>query len=315
LVEPVVAGLLALVATTSLRLFVTDKDKRFIRRAFELYLAPGVIDKMVNATHPPALGGEIRSVTVFFSDLVGFSSIAEGMAPSDLVSLMNGYLSAMTDIIERHGGFVDKYIGDGIVAVFGAPAKGANDAAQAVRAALACSVELDKMNRNAMTSRGQTLSHRIGLNSGQALVGNIGSRRRFNYTVMGDSVNLASRLEGANKHFGTSILAAESTVALTGETFVWREIDAIRVKGRGTIVRIYEPLGEAGQVDPAQLARMAHYSEGLAHWRARDFAAAGRCFLLADHDPPSARFAARAKDLSGNPPGVDWEPIEDLGVV
>jgi adenylate cyclase len=315
LVEPVVAGLMALVATTSLRLFVTDKDKRFIRRAFELYLAPGVIEKMVNATHPPALGGEIRSVTVFFSDLVGFSSIAEGMAPSDLVSLMNGYLSAMTDIIERHGGFVDKYIGDGIVAVFGAPAKGTNDAAQAVRAALACSVELDKMNQNAMTSRGQILSHRIGLNSGQALVGNIGSRRRFNYTVMGDSVNLASRLEGANKHFGTSILAAESTVSLTGEIFVWREIDAIRVKGRSTIVRIYEPLGEAGQVDPAQLARMAHYSEGLAHWRARDFAAAGQCFLLADHDPPSARFAARAKDLSANPPGVDWEPIEDLGAV
>jgi class 3 adenylate cyclase len=228
---------------------------------------------------------------------------------------MNEYLSAMTDIVQEHGGFVDKYIGDGIVAVFGAPAKGTNDAAQAVRAALACSVELDKMNQNAMTSRGQILSHRIGLNSGQALVGNIGSRRRFNYTVMGDSVNLASRLEGANKHFGTSILAAESTVSLTGEIFVWREIDAIRVKGRSTIVRIYEPLGEAGQVDPAQLARMAYYSEGLAHWRARDFAAAGQCFLLADHDPPSARFAARAKDLSANPPGVDWEPIEDLGAV
>jgi adenylate cyclase len=315
LVEPVVAGLMAIVATTSLRLFVTDKDKRFIRRAFELYLAPGVIERMINATRPPALGGEMRNVTVFFSDLVGFSSIAEKMSPSDLVSLLNGYLSSMTDTIERHGGFVDKYIGDGIVAVFGAPAEGINDAAQAVRAALACSVELDNLNRNAMMLRGQALSHRIGLNSGQALVGNIGSRRRFNYTVVGDSVNLASRLEGANKHFGTSILAAGSTVALTGETFVWREIDTIRVKGRSTIVRIYEPIGEAGQVDPSQLARMASYSEGLAHWRARDFAAARQCFSRDDHDPPSARFAARAKELSANPPGVDWEPIEDLGVV
>jgi adenylate cyclase len=315
LIEPVVAGLMAIAGTISLRLFVTDKDKRFLRRAFELYLAPGVIETMVNATKPPALGGEMRNVTVFFSDLAGFSSIAEGMEPSDLVSLMNRYLSAMTDIIEAHGGFVDKYIGDGIVAVFGAPAEGKDDAVQAVRAALACSVELDKLNQAAEIARGQALSHRIGLNSGQALVGNIGSQRRFNYTVMGDAVNLAARLEGANKHFGTSILASESTMALTGATFVWREIDTIRVKGRGNIVRIFEPTGEAGMLEPEQLARAAHYSQGLAYWRARDFAAAAQCFSRAENDSASVRFAARAKHLLLSPPGADWEPVENLGAV
>ena len=313
LLEPLAAGLIAIVATTGFRLFVTDKDKRFLRRTFELYLAPAVIEKMLTSSRPPALGGEIRNVTVFFSDLAGFSSIAEAMKPAELVSLMNRYLSAMTDTIEAHGGFVDKYIGDGIVAVFGAPVEGMDHAAQGVRAALACLADLNKLNQGAAASKGPILFQRIGLNSGQALVGNIGSRRRFNYTVMGDSVNLASRLEGANKHFGTSILASESTMALAGAAFAWREIDAIRVKGRNKPVRIYEPLGEAGQQSPEQLARAASYSQGLARWRERDFAGAAQCFArYATADSPSALFLARANKLSLSPPGEDWEPVQTL---
>jgi adenylate cyclase len=313
LLEPLVAGIIAIVATTSFRLFVTDRDKRFLRRTFELYLSPAVIEKLLNSSRPPMLGGEIRNITVFFSDLVGFSSIAETMKPAELVALMNRYLSAMTDIIEEHGGFVDKYIGDGIVAVFGAPAEGMDDAAQAVRAALACVADLHKLNQLASEPKGPMLFHRIGLNSGQALVGNIGSRRRFNYTVMGNSVNLASRLEGANRHFGTSILASESTVTLTGAAFVWREIDAIRVKGRISPVRIYEPLGEAGRQSPQQLARAASYSRGLALWRERNFAGAAQSFAQwAESDLPSALFMARAKKLSLRPPEDDWEPVQIL---
>jgi class 3 adenylate cyclase/CHASE2 domain-containing sensor protein len=312
LLEPLAAGVVAIVATTGFRLFVTDKDKRFLRRTFELYLAPAVIEKMVSSSRPPVLGGEIRNVTVFFSDLAGFSSIAERMKPAELVALMNRYLSAMTDIIEAHGGFVDKYIGDGIVAVFGAPVEGTDDAAQAVRAALACVADLNKLNDDA-ASNGPILFQRIGLNSGQALVGNIGSRRRFNYTVMGDSVNLAARLEGANKYFGTSILASEFTVALTGAAFAWREIDAIRVKGRDEPVRIYEPLGEAGRQSADQLTCAASYSEGLALWREREFAGAAQSFgRWAEADPPSALFMARAKKLSLSPPDEDWRPIETL---
>src|SRR5581483_2912918 len=147
------------------------------------------------------------------------------MTPMELVALMNRYLSAMTDIIEEQGGFVDKYIGDAIVAVFGAPADDPNHAVNAVRAALRCQAKLAELNQQPDTFAGHSLGQRIGLNSGEALVGNMGSRRRFNYTVMGDVVNLASRLEGANKYFASSIMASETTVALTGTAFTWRELD------------------------------------------------------------------------------------------
>src|SRR5215831_19580643 len=191
----------------------------------------------------PALGGEMRDVTIYFSDIADFSSIAEKIPPTELVAAMNEYLSAMTDVIEEHGGFADKYIGDSIVAVFGAPLDDPDHATNAVRAALQCSARLGTLDR---VSRefGGTPRQRIGINSGSALLGNIGSRRRFNYTVLGDMVNLASRLEGANKYFGTSIIASEATVALTGAGFVWRELDIVRVQGRSQPVKIFEPLAE-----------------------------------------------------------------------
>jgi adenylate cyclase len=313
LYEPFFAALIALVATTSLRLFVTDKDKRFLRRAFAHYLAPAVIEKMVASSKPPTLGGEMRDITVFFSDVVGFSSFSETMIPTEVVALMNRYLSEMTDIIEEHGGFVDKYVGDAIVAVFGAPVGGADHAVEAVRAALRCCSVLVEFNRVTAALNGQMIFHRIGLHSGHALVGNIGSRRRFNYTVVGDTVNLASRLESANRYFGTSILASEATMVSTGKAFAWREVDVIRVKGRGQPVRIYEPFAEAGQQSPEQVARAEAYLLGLTRWRERDFAGAVRSFArAADSDLPSRLFMERAKKLSLNPPGDEWEPINTL---
>lgn len=313
LLEPLVAAALALVATISFRLLVSDRDKRFLRKAFEFYLAPAVIERMVASSNPPALGGEMRNVTVFFSDLVGFSSIAERMKPAELVTLMNGYLSAMTDIIEEHGGFVDKYIGDAIVAVFGAPAEAVDNAVLAVKAALSCQVRLEDLNTEAVNAARPRLAHRVGLNSGQAVVGNIGSRRRFNYTVVGDAVNLASRLEGANKYYGTSILASEATVKLTGAAFQWREVDAIRVKGREETVRVFEPLSESERRDLEHFPWAMSYADGLARWRSRDFVGATAAFARgAEVDLPSARFMARAQNMSTNPPGHGWEPVQSL---
>ena len=157
---------------------------------------------------------------------------------------------------------------------------------------------------------GRTVRQRIGLNSGEALIGNIGSRRRFNYTVMGDMVNLASRLEGTNKFYGTTVIASEATVELTGRAFVWRELDAIRVKGRSQPVRIFEPLGAAGEVAPDLTSRAQAYGEGLARYRARDFAGAAEQFArVAGEDPPSARFLERARQLAQQPPGPDWEAV------
>ncbi len=309
----VVAGALALMATIGYRFVAADKDKRLLRKSFALYLAPAVIEKMMASNKPPDLGGESRSVTVFFSDVAGFSSFSEKLTPTELVALMNEYLSAMTDIIEEHGGFVDKYIGDAIVAVFGAPLDDPQHAVHATRAALRCHERLEQLNHTATAFKGFKLGQRIGLNSGEALVGNIGSRRRFNYTVMGDAVNLASRLEGANKYFGSSIMAADATVALTGEAFAWRELDAIRVKGRAQPVKIYEPLAEAGRESDRQKAHAEAYAVGLACWRDRDFAGAMQSFAaVAETDPPSALFLERAQKFAYKPPGPDWEPVNTL---
>jgi class 3 adenylate cyclase/CHASE2 domain-containing sensor protein len=311
--DPFLAGLASMVAIVAYRLVVTDKGERLLRSSFALYLAPQVIERMLASKKLPVLGGETRDVTVFFSDLAGFSSISEQMTPAELVTFMNEYLSAMTDIIENNGGYVDKYIGDSIVAVFGAPADDSDHASNAARAALGCRERLDELNRESSAFQGYKVAHRMGLNSGAALVGNIGSRRRFNYSVMSDAVNVASRLEGANKFYGTTIAASEMTVALTGSAFAWRELDAIRVQGRSTPVKIYELLVEAGQETPQQAASAATYAQALAHWRNREFDAAAKDFeRVADVDRPSALFLHRSKAFASHPPGPDWEPVSTL---
>ena len=308
--EPFMAGFLATVAMIGYRYMVADREERFLKTSFALYLAPQVIDQMMASNKLPILGGEMRNVTVFFSDLADFSSTAEKLTPDALVQLMNEYLSEMTDIIEDCGGYVDKYIGDSIVAVFGAPVSDTDHAQNAVRAALRCRDRLGELNQTATAFHGHQLRHRIGLNSGEALVGNIGSRRRFNYTVMSDAVNLASRLEGANKYFATSIMASEMTVALTGELFAWRELEAIRVKGRVQPVKIYEPLAERGLETPGQTRVASTYEEGLTRWRARDFHGAASCFeKIAKDDPPAALFLARAREFALHPPGEDWRAV------
>ncbi len=311
--EPFLAGIIAMAAIVAYRLVVTDKGERLLRKSFGLYLAPQVIERMLASNKLPVLGGETRDVTVFFSDLEGFSSISEKMTPAELVSFMNEYLSAMTDIIESKGGYIDKYIGDSIVAVFGAPADDSDHARNAAHAALGCRARLEEFNLNSAAFMGYKVAQRMGLNSGAALVGNIGSRRRFNYSVMSDAVNVASRLEGANKYYGTTIAASQMTVALTGSSFAWRELDAIRVQGRATPVKIYELLAEAGQETAQQVESATAYAEGLARWRNREFAAAAVCFeRVVATDKPSQLFAGRARALVADPPGPDWEPVNTL---
>ncbi len=314
LVEAALAGLLALVATTGFRLFVADKDKRLLRRTFEYYLPPSIVAKLLASDKPPQLGGEMREVTLFFSDLVRFSTLAERIPAPELVALLNGYLTEMSDIIEAHGGLVDKYIGDAIVAVFGAPLDDPRHAENAIRAALACCDGLAALNARGRGEGGPALAHRIGVNSGLAIVGNVGSRRRLNYTVIGDSVNLASRLEGANRYFGTSVIASEHTVGLTKHAFFWRELDVVRVKGRAEPVRIYEPLALAGQESADHVERAERYREGLDLWRAGDFAGAASAFArIADADPPAAKFMSRARAAAAASPEENWEPISTLG--
>jgi adenylate cyclase len=312
LVEPLLAGAISLGAATGFRFLVADKDRRFLRKSFALYLAPAVVEKMIAANKLPALGGEIRNVTVFFSDLAGFSSISEVLTPPELVKFMNEYFSAMTDIIQEHGGLVEKYIGDAIFAVFGAPFDDPDHAGKAVSAALRCRERVHRLNIEPAEWQRFSLRQRIGLNTGDALVGNVGSRQRFNYTATGDTVNVASRLEGANKYFGTEITAAKSTFERAAR-FVWRELDTVRVQGRDEPVSIYEPLARQGEETPEQKAFLTAYRHGLDCWRARDFAGCIETLApVAPADPPSAILLRRAKLFLAHPPPVDWDSVNTL---
>jgi adenylate cyclase len=311
--EPFMAGAGALAIMGGYRFIVSDKDRRLLQKSFALYLAPHVINRMLTSSKLPELGGETRHVTIFFSDLESFSQIAENLSPDALMALMNEYLSEMTDIIESHGGYVDKYIGDSIVAIFGAPAEDRDHATSAARAALDCCKRLDELNWDSAAFQGRQLTQRIGINSGDALVGNFGSRRRFNYSVMSDAVNLASRLEGANKFYGTTVIASETTAALAGDGFTWRELDTVRVKGRTQALKIFELLARADQASPLPEAITTDYAKGLAHWRAGEFELAVQCFARsASADRPSENFLARAKEALDQPPAGEWDPVRTL---
>jgi adenylate cyclase len=314
LVEPVGAGIAALAAMVSYRLIFSDKDRRLLQKSFAYYLAPDVIAKMLASNKLPQLGGETREVTVLFSDIEGFSQIAERLSPDALMALTNAYLSAMTDVIESCGGYVDKYIGDSVVAVFGAPIDDAHHAASAARAALGCSRRLAELNSDSSVFRGYQVAQRIGINSGSALVGNFGSQRRFNYSVMSDAVNVASRLEGANKFYGSTIIASDTTVALAGEPFAWRELDTIRVKGRSRSLKIYELMAaSAAELTESEKTAMADYAAGLSHWRTGEFDLAAACFeRSAAQDRPSALFCERARQAADTAPDPEWEPVRSL---
>jgi len=308
LFQPVIASLIALGGILGFRFAVADKDKRYLRQAFGLYLPGPVVDRLVESAAPPALGGETRQLTVLFSDIKGFTGIAEGLGPEAVVAFLNRYLSVMSDTIESHGGFVDKYIGDAVVAVFGAPLNDPDHARHAVEAALACQRNLDTARGSLGLTGAQHVETRIGINSGDMLVGNIGSSRRFNYTVMGDAVNLASRLEGANKVYGTSVLVSEETRQLCGAAPAFREIDRIRVLGREQPVTVYQPL------DGAELNGAAEtFAAALAAFRAGRFEDAARGFgeAAAAGDSAAEPFLERLAAIGANPPR-GWDGITDL---
>jgi adenylate cyclase len=313
LLMPPIAAALTLALLMGYRFGVADRDKRLLRSGFSLYLPTAVVDRMLEADRLPALGGELREITAMHSDLEGFASLAERLAPAELVEVINEYLTAMTDIIEAEGGFVDKYVGDAIVAVFGAPLDDKQHALHAARAALACRAKLARMSEDQEIFRGQRLRARIGLSTGEALVGNIGSRRRFNYTVMGDTVNVAARLEGANKVYGTGILATDAVRLATEDRIVWREIDWVRVKGRDQPIAIWEPLGLVEEVAPETLGATRDFAVALSAYRAGKFASALETLEgLAKDDGPARALAVRARDWLADGATEPWDAITQL---
>jgi adenylate cyclase len=247
-----------------------------------------------------------------FTDIAGFTTISEGLkdTPGKLVELMNRYLTVMSGAIAAHDGYVDKFIGDAVMAIWGAPLEMADAEKKAVDAALACRAALAEFNRDVVGDYlpGGRLGTRLGLATGYAIAGNMGSADRLNYTVTGDMVNLASRLEGANKEYGTEIMVSEVTAGKLGEGYVLRRLDRLVVKGKKEPIAVYEVLGRSGEVAEADVARARRFEAGLALHDQRKFAEALEVFEgQAAADPPSKVYAERCKTYLADPPPADWQ--------
>jgi len=225
--------------------FFAFSEKRYLKLAFQHYVPPAVVDGLVAGADRLRLGGEKRELTVLFSDIRGFTSLSEAMDPEALVALMNEYFTAMTEKVFEHGGSLDKYIGDAIMAIYGAPLAAPRHPFLACRSALEMLDVLDELQKHWQGRGLPPIGIGVGINTGPMIVGNMGSHDRFNYTVVGDAVNTASRIESLNKTYGTSILIAENTYELVkGEFPCVREVDVVRPRGRQQLVKIYELMRE-----------------------------------------------------------------------
>jgi adenylate cyclase len=261
LVYPTLLAGLLFATDTLVEYFFTFSEKRYLKRAFQHYVPPAVVEDLVADAGKLQLGGEKRELTVLFSDIRGFTSLSEAMAPEDLVKLMNEYFTVMTDKVFEHRGSLDKYIGDAIMAIFGAPLAEPQHAALACRTALDMAAALRALRDNWRARGIPEIDIGVGINTGPMVVGNMGSASRFNYTVVGDAVNLASRIEHLNKEYGTSILVSEYTYMPVKEEFPRsREVDRVRVRGRAQPVRLFEliPEGRYGALDWLEEYRAAY---------------------------------------------------------
>ena len=299
----------ALLGGAVVNFVLEGRQKMFIKGAFKHYLSAEVIEQIMRDPGSLKLGGERRELTIFFSDLQGFSTISEKLGPEDLTRLLNDYLSDMTDIILEEGGTLDKYEGDAIIAFWNAPLHQPDHAVRAVRASVRCQRKLAARRAEFEQRTGAVLKMRIGLNTGPVVVGNMGSSNRFDYTVLGDAANLASRLEGANKALGTYMMVAESTWAQTNGAFPGRELGQLTVVGRKTPVRVYEATGlegeTAGGVEPA-------FTAALALVRASRWAEAAAAFEALQDDAAARTYAAKCRALAAAGAGAAWDGIWNL---
>jgi class 3 adenylate cyclase len=292
------------------------RQKEEMRRTFGRYIDPRVAEGLINQS-AGALEGQRRIMTVMFCDMKGFTTLSEGMTPQGLVRVMNRYLSTMSEPIRAQQGIIDKYIGDAIMAYWGPPFTDEADEAR-----LACLAAIEMLDRIGglrkelpellgVRAIPTECDLRIGIATGEALIGSIGSEFMMSFTVMGDSVNLASRLESANKFYGTRSLVTEATFAAAGSAIEAREIDRLVVAGQTRPQIVFEIMGRAGALSAEQIALRARYSEGLAAYRARrwdDAASALRAAIAAaPNDGPSLILLARAENFRVNPPSADWD--------
>ena len=311
-------GALAAAFAADLRLLGLERrDRRFVHDALGRYTSPALVDELLrNRELLDRFGGTRQELTVYFSDIRGFTSFSEQMDPESLVELLNDYLSTLTEVVERHGGYVDKYIGDALMAVWGAPVPTADHALRACAAAVEMR-DLVASRRAAWKERfGVEIAAGAGVNTGPMIAGNVGSRRKTNYTVLGDAVNLASRLEGATKIYGVPILIGEGTRAAAGQAIAVRPVDVLQVKGKQQGVPVYELMGLTGALAPARRALLEAWLPALQAYRAGRFVEALAGFeavqAAAPGDGPAVLYVARCRDLVARPPPPGWDGVHVL---
>ena len=293
------------------QLSLAQERMRAALESFSRYVPLEVVRELIRRGEVAKLGGRSAELTVMFTDIAGFTSVSERMTPTELTEHMGTYFDAMLGILGEHGATVDKMIGDAIMAFWGAPVEMENHPARALEAVLACRARLASLEARWDQAGLPRLPTRFGLHWGELVVGNVGSRERLSYTVLGDAVNLAARLEGANKAYGTWVLASRDFKEAAGEGFVWRLVDDVAVKGRAQSVEVFTPLGREGEVDDAELELKRRYEEAFERYRSGDFA--GAVEGLADVEHPSAeRLRRRCAALIDAPPDEGWTPVTRL---
>ena len=294
--------------------YVEGRQAREIRSAFKKYLAPAIVDQLASDPGKLKLGGEKRRISIIFTDLAGFTSLSETMEPEDLLSLLNAYLDEMSSIVLDEGGTLDKYIGDAIMAFYGAPLDQPDHATRACRTAIRMQRRLVRMNDEWKGTGRPHLGMRIGINTGNPVVGNIGGEQKFDYTALGDAVNLAARLEPACKTYGVDTMISKATRDAAGPGLVTRELELLAVYGKVEPVPVFELVGLVDEDlgDRTELLRL--YEDGLAAYRRRDFELALQYFTAAlEVDPtdgPSRMYVERSRDYIASPPPVDWDFVE-----
>lgn len=299
---------------TVFKYFTEERNKKQLKTTFGKYVSPAIVEEILAHPDNIELGGRKQEVTVFFSDVRGFTTISETLTPTQLGDLLNDYLTPMTEIIFENKGTLDKYIGDAIMAFFGAPLNQGQHANDACRAALQNIERLFVLQKELEERNLPHIDVGIGLNTGEVSVGNMGSNIVRNYTIMGDAVNLGARLEGITKQYGVRIIISEYTLAQMDDTFITREVDCVRVKGKLEPVRIHELVGEHSA--PHNMVEVVEiFKKGYQCYHDKEFTEAIELFKQADEaredgeDPPSQLYIKRSQDYLESPPPEDWDGV------
>jgi adenylate cyclase len=298
------------------RLLVEEREKRKIKGSFRQYLSPKIIDIITKDPSKLSLGGEEREVSVFFLDIAGFTTMSETLKPTQLVEVMNSCLTEFSRIILKHDGLINKYIGDCIMAFWNAPADQPGHAAMACRAALDCMKVLPDINRRFQDRGLPRIDCRVGINTGTVVVGNMGSDERFDYTVLGDAVNLASRLEGANKSYHTHIMVSDTTFEQARESIEARDLDLIRVKGKKEPRKVFEILCGKGEMSEEMTEGRKRYHHALSLYRQKSFEEAIEAFQSVfdylPNDHVTRVYLERARGFTNHPPPPTWDGVYEM---